>query len=105
MDGIDSEMFMYFKSLLIKGFHCVKQHLDDILMIVEVMIKDSKMPCFVKPKNVINEIKMRINGDGNEEDNECEYFELVERIVKGSANNWRTMQYDSYQKVTNGIWN
>jgi hypothetical protein len=51
----------------------------------------------VKPKNLIAEIKDRISlkyntGAGGESD----YFELVERLVKNSANNWRTMQYDSF---------
>jgi hypothetical protein len=49
------------------------------------------MPCFVKPKLLMNEIRDRISlkyntGDGQESD----YFELVERIVKASANNWKT---------------
>lgn len=41
MDGIDSEIFDYFKSLLIKGFYEIRKHLDDILNIIEVMLKDS----------------------------------------------------------------
>jgi len=32
-----------------------------------------------------------------------DYFEMVERLVKSSLNNWRTLQYDSFQKLTNNI--
>lgn len=98
MDGIDSEIFDYFKSLLIKGFYEIRKHLDDILNIIEVLLKDSQMPCFVRPSTLLNEIRDRIslrynvNQPGENED----YFELVDRIVTSSANNWRTSQYDSF---------
>ena len=62
------------------------------------------MPCFVKPKTVLSEIRDRISLKYNTGlAKESDYFELVERLVKASANNWRTMQYDSFQKMTNGI--
>lgn len=41
MDGVDSEMFEYFKSLLIRGFFEIRKHLDDILTIIEIALKDS----------------------------------------------------------------
>lgn len=55
-------------------------------------MQDSKMPCFVKPKNLINEIKDRISLKYNTglNQNQSDFFELVERLIKGSANNWRT---------------
>lgn len=74
MDGLESEMFVYFKSLLIRGFYEIRKNLEDILCIIEIMIQDSKMPCFVRPKTVISEIKDRIslkyntNGDTNQSD-------------------------------------
>jgi len=45
----------------------------------------------VKPKTLIDEIKDRISLKYNTGINgEKDYFELVERLVKGSANNFRT---------------
>ena len=61
MDGLDSEMFQYFKSLLIRGLFEVRKNLDDLLCIIEILMQDSKMPCFVRPKTLINEIKDRIS--------------------------------------------
>ena len=60
------------------------------------------MPCFVRPKTLISEIRDRISLKYNTNDNttnESDYFELVERLIKYSANNWRTKQYDTFQNL------
>lgn len=104
MDGIESEIFEYFKSLLIRGFHEIRKHLEDILILIEIFMKDSKLPCFSKPQTLFNEIRDRISLRFNTGDNkENDYFEMVDRILKSSANNWRTTQYDSFQRMSNGI--
>ena len=65
---------------------------------------DSKMPCFVRPQTLFQEIRDRISMRYNTRVGEdIDFFELVERIVKNSANSWRTIKYDSFQKMTNGI--
>jgi phosphatidylinositol kinase/protein kinase (PI-3 family) len=105
MGGTNSEIFDYFKSLLIKGLLELRKHLEDILTIIEICMKGSQMPCFVKPDTLFSEIRNRISLKYNvstKTDSEG-YFELVDRIVKGSANAWRTYQYDTFQKMTNGI--
>jgi hypothetical protein len=71
MGGLDSEIFIYFKSLMIRGFFELRKNLDDILALIEILMKgklsqiiiiiDSKFPCFVKPKTLINEIRDRIS--------------------------------------------
>ena len=38
MDGLDSEMFQYFKSLLVRGFIEIRKNLEDILPIIETMV-------------------------------------------------------------------
>ena len=53
---------------------------------------DSKMPCFAKPKTLLSEIRDRISLKYNTgQAKESDYFELVDRLVKGSAGNWRTV--------------
>ncbi len=39
MDGQDSEMFYYFKSLMIRGFYEIRKNIDDILTLVEIMMQ------------------------------------------------------------------
>jgi phosphatidylinositol 4-kinase B len=102
MDGADSEIFQYFKSLMIRGFFELRKNLDDILVLIEILMKDSRLPCFKKPKSLIAEIRDRISLKYNT-GIVPDYFELVDRLVKDSMNAWSTTQYDNYQKMTNGI--
>ena len=69
---------------MIKGFYELRKHFDDLLTIIDVLLKDSQMPCFVKKQNVLQEIKDRVSlrfNVGSEEGKE-DYFELVNRIVQ-----------------------
>eukprot|EP00349_Pseudokeronopsis_sp_Brazil_P010680 CAMPEP_0202978556 /NCGR_PEP_ID=MMETSP1396-20130829/84932_1 /ASSEMBLY_ACC=CAM_ASM_000872 /TAXON_ID= /ORGANISM="Pseudokeronopsis sp., Strain Brazil" /LENGTH=284 /DNA_ID=CAMNT_0049717551 /DNA_START=421 /DNA_END=1272 /DNA_ORIENTATION=+ len=90
MGGVNSEMFEYFKSLLTKGFFEIRKHLDDLLVLVEIMMKDSKMPCFENPVFLKTEIRERISLKYNtrEKGQESDYFELVDYLVYDSVNSW-----------------
>jgi len=97
MDGVDSEIFQYFKSLMIRGFFEIRKNLDDILVLIEILMKDSRMPCFKKPKTLLAEIRDRMSLKYNTNmSKETDYFELVDRLVKDSLNAWSTTQYDNY---------
>lgn len=57
---------------------------------------DSKLPCFLRPKSLFNEIRDRISlryntGSGKEND---DYYELVNKLVNKSFKNSRTTYYD-----------
>lgn len=39
MDGQDSEIFSYFKSLMIRGFYEIRKNIDDILTLIEIMMQ------------------------------------------------------------------
>ncbi len=93
MDGQESEMFHYFKSLLTRGFFELRKHLDDLLVLIEILMKDSRLPCFLRPRILLAEVRDRMSLKYNT-GLESDYFELVERLVKASAGNWRTAQYD-----------
>jgi len=104
MDGVDSEIYQYFKSLMIRGFFEIRKSLDDILVLIEILMKDSRMPCFKKPKTLLAEIRDRISLKYNMSlTKEIDYFEMVDRLVKDSTNAWSTTHYDNYQKMSNGI--
>jgi phosphatidylinositol kinase/protein kinase (PI-3 family) len=53
MDGVESPMFEYFKSLLTKGFVEIRKHLDDIVVLINILMKDSRMTCFERPQFVL----------------------------------------------------
>ena len=104
MGGVNGEMFEYFKSLLNKAFYEVRKHLDDIISMIEIMYKNSQFPCFKGGESIFDEIKKRCSTRFNIGDNTLnEYQELVDRIIHQSMDNWRTRQYDVYQKWTNNI--
>lgn len=60
------------------------------------------MPCFIKedPKLTINKFVERLNGNKSEN----EIILLVDELINYSIYNWRTYQYDNYQKFTNDIY-
>ena len=69
MDGIDSDKFENFKSLLQAGLIEVRKHMDDLESLITIMAKgkllvidclDSQMPCFKRPMILISEIKERL---------------------------------------------
>lgn len=102
LDGVNSGMFQYFKSLLTRGFIEVKKHYERLSQIVEIIAKgQSDLPCFTgrKAEAVMNDFKSRFHLDKGE----YEYFDIVEELVKESIGNWRTVQYDYFQKLTNDI--
>ena len=83
MDGPESDKFEYFRSLLRVGIEEIKKNIDDLLSIITIMMKDSKMPCFQKPSTLCSEIKRRLNFKKNSE-------ALSNHLIKASIDNWRT---------------
>lgn len=48
MDGINSQLFAYFKILLMSGFSVLKKHVDDFCTLMEIMMINTDLPCFQK---------------------------------------------------------
>lgn len=48
MGGVNSSMFEYFKILLFQGFLALRKYVSDIVDIVEIMSRESSLPCFEK---------------------------------------------------------
>jgi len=98
MGGVDSDMFKYFKTLLLCGFLEVRRHADELVLMVEVMEVYSRMACFPK-KGVAAALRERLKLDLSEEG--CMAF--IDILVNDSIRSWTTGSYDSYQYYTNGI--
>lgn len=60
------------------------------------------MPCFIKedPRTIMNKLVERLNGNKSE----VELVQVVEDLINNSIYNWRTVQYDNFQKFTNDIY-
>jgi phosphatidylinositol 4-kinase len=82
---------------MIKGFFEIRKNLDDLLVLIDILMRDSKMPCFKRPKTLLSEIRDRISLKYNTgSTKECDYFELVDRLVSQSINNITTTSYDKF---------
>lgn len=47
MGGINGDLYSYFRALVLIGFIEIRKHIDEIMLIMELMSKsESKLPCF-----------------------------------------------------------
>ena len=101
MGGIDSLYYQMYKDLMVKGMIICKKYVDDIINIAEIMSKGSKMPCFFKKNidEIFKSFRERFYADKKDE----EFIKIVDDMIYASYDNFRTNQYDNYQKLTNGI--
>jgi phosphatidylinositol 4-kinase len=101
MGGNDSLYYQMYKDLMVKGMIICKKYVDDIVNIAEIMSKGSKMPCFYNKNTdvIFKKFRERFYPDKKDED----FIKIVDDMVNFSYDNFRTNQYDNYQKLTNGI--
>ena len=101
MGGNDSLYYQMYKDLMVKGMIICKKYADDIVNIAEIMSKGSKMPCFYNKNTdvIFKKFRERFYPDKKDED----FIKIVDDMVNFSYDNFRTNQYDNYQKLTNGI--
>ena len=96
--GTPSELFDYFKVLVIQGFMACRKHSERIVKLIEIM-HTSDFPCFKSGPRAIRNLEKRFHLAKTEE--QC--VQLVLDLIEESLDAWRTRQYDYYQRVTNGI--
>jgi len=104
MDGIDSDIFKYFKSMLFVGFEEVRKHFETLWQIIEITYRGNRdLPCF-KDRD-LKEIKDFFYNKFKFDQPEIDLFSFVNPLIKESYDNGRTNQYDTFQSLTNGIAN
>ncbi|XP_065324121.1 phosphatidylinositol 4-kinase beta-like isoform X2 [Gordionus sp. m RMFG-2023] len=99
MGGFGSDMFEYFKILMLKGFIAARKHMDKILTLVEIMQLNSQLPCFKNSVSTIKGMRDRFHLNMTEEQLRC----LVENLVETSVHSITTRLYDGFQYLSNGI--
>ncbi|TDH03645.1 hypothetical protein EPR50_G00144050 [Perca flavescens] len=98
MGGLNGDMFIYYKMLMLQGLIAARKHMEKVLQIVEIMQQGSHLPCF-HGSSTIRGLKERFHMSLTEEQLQL----LVEQLVDGSMRSITTKLYDSFQYVTNGI--
>ncbi|GBB88105.1 hypothetical protein RclHR1_14620005 [Rhizophagus clarus] len=99
LGGIASEKFLEFKMLLRQAFFALRKHADNFVLLVEMMSKDSKLPCFVSGDLTATHLKDRFQLSLTEP----QFEEYLERLIMSSCCNVFTRLYDTFQYYSNGI--
>lgn len=102
MDGVNSEIFAYYKSLVIRGILEARKHIEILVNVVEAMGKGVPMPCFnsgIDLDIVLENFKERFLLKYTED----KAIIIIENLIDKAVSSWRTTQYDIFQKLTNGI--
>ncbi|KXJ20275.1 phosphatidylinositol 4-kinase beta [Exaiptasia diaphana] len=99
MGGIGSDMYNYFKILMLQGFLAARKNMDKCLQIVEIMQTGSNLPCFMNGPSTIKAMRDRFHMNLTEEQLDT----LVNGMVETSISSLTTKLYDGFQYITNGI--
>lgn len=99
MGGLSSDMFEYFKILMLKGLVTIKKYQDRILSLVEIMSLGCQLPCFKSGSMAVSALKSRLHMNLTDEQMQL----LVDSLVETSIHSISTKLYDGFQYFTNGI--
>ncbi|CAA9988742.1 phosphatidylinositol 4-kinase, putative [Plasmodium knowlesi strain H] len=100
MDGEKSENYEYFRRLIVSGFLEARKHSEEIILFVELMMPALKIPCFANGTQFcIDSLKERFMT--NLAVDVC--IQRINALIESSINNFRSVQYDYFQRITNGI--
>lgn len=101
LGGVDAPCFEVFKDLCKKGFSSLRKNCDHLINIVDLMQKDSSLPCFKNGAQTSVLLKQRLQPELS--DDECDQF--VENVLIGkSLGSVYTRLYDQFQLITQGIY-
>ncbi|THH33925.1 hypothetical protein EUX98_g243 [Antrodiella citrinella] len=100
LGGMDAEPFREFKRLFKEGFEAARKHCDRIVTLVELMQKDSTLPCFTA---LGDQTASQLRDRFQQGLTHAAVEEHVQRLIETSlGSNW-TRLYDSYQYYSQSI--
>ncbi|KAF2204286.1 hypothetical protein GQ43DRAFT_478360 [Delitschia confertaspora ATCC 74209] len=101
LGGLTSPAFEDFKTLCKQAFQALRKEAERLIMLVDMMGRQSKMPCFAAgAAGVTNSLRARMMLHLSKE--EAEGF--VEELVAKSVGSYYTRLYDTFQYRTQGIY-
>ncbi|KAK9388966.1 kinase-like domain-containing protein [Lipomyces mesembrius] len=101
MDGGSSEAFESFRALVKIAFKALRKHADDIVVLVEMMQKESPLPCFMSGDATAHLLRQRFQLQMSE--TEVDAF-VDNQLINRSMGSMYTRLYDQFQLVTQGIY-
>ncbi|KAG2229196.1 hypothetical protein INT48_003880, partial [Thamnidium elegans] len=106
LGGVHGEKFAEYKALMKAAFLAVRKHSENILLLTEMMSKDSKLPCFQNGDLTVPQLRDRFQLHLTEPQAE----EFVDKLIMSSCCNVFTRLYDTFQYysqvkyITNILW-
>lgn len=94
--GSDEQAFRQFSELVVKAYLAARPYADHICQLVSLML-ESGLPCF--KGETIKRLRQRFQLDRSER----AAADFIMMRIKDSFENQRTVMYDYFQKLTNGI--
>ncbi|KAF8447943.1 kinase-like protein [Boletus edulis BED1] len=100
LGGVTGEAFLEFRKLFREGFEVARKHCDRIITLVELMQKDSTLPCFAAfGDQTVNQLRERFQPALTH----SLVGEYVDRLIDNSlGSNW-TRLYDLFQYYSQSI--
>lgn len=98
MNGLDSDLFVYFRALMFHGLYALQKHMDKFVHLIEILL-DSNIPCVGSNHNVVDLMKSRFLSNLPDE----EFSKAIDALIQKSIRSITTRLYDRYQYYTNGI--
>jgi len=99
LGGMDSEGYHEFRSLMQQGFRDIRKHAERFILLVELMQRDSHLPCFVLGDQAAAQLRDRFQLGLTAA--QCDEF--VDRLILSAAGSAFTRLYDQYQNFTQNI--
>lgn len=93
LGGVHGEKFAEYKALMKAAFLAVRKHSENILLLTEMMSKDSKLPCFQNGDLTVPQLRDRFQLQLTEPQAE----EFVDKLIMSSCCNVFTRLYDTFQ--------
>ncbi|KAH7946978.1 hypothetical protein HPB52_006661 [Rhipicephalus sanguineus] len=100
MGGLDSNLFTYFKVLILQGLVAARKHHERIITLVEILQSNARLPCFQwHGASAVRALRERFHMGCTDERLQM----LVDSLVESSMHSLTTRLYDNFQYFTNGI--
>ncbi|CAO1619945.1 unnamed protein product [Parajaminaea phylloscopi] len=99
LGGLDSPKFEEFKKLMRQGFKDARKEAERIIMIVELMQRQSKLPCFALGELTASNLRDRFALALSAQ----QVDDFVDRLILASCASSYTRLYDTFQYYSQGI--
>jgi phosphatidylinositol 4-kinase len=100
MGGLDGPMWQFFQVTLISGFLELRKHYDEIVGLIDMMLKTHiQLPSLKRGEIIVQEVTDRFFLGKTQSEAENHIIHLIAE----SIDNLRTEQYDHFQYLSNGI--